>query len=166
MRIRPSGAPQYQLKVMLRGACIPIWRRFLVPADISLSRLHDALQAVMGWTDEHLHQFLAHGVRYGVSERRIRVECVSESETTLDQVLRQPKDRLTYEYDFGDGWMHDAVLEKILPSSDRGLAGRLIPMHSMFVGRKVSCTEPAPGMFRTHDWHAPAGTMSAAGDGP
>jgi pRiA4b ORF-3-like protein len=48
MRIRETGGPIYRLKVTLRGSTPPIWRRFLIPGDISLKRLHDSLQAVMG----------------------------------------------------------------------------------------------------------------------
>jgi hypothetical protein len=34
-----------------------IWRKFIVPADISFLRLHDTIQVAMGWTNSHLHQF-------------------------------------------------------------------------------------------------------------
>lgn len=114
-RIRSAGEPIYRLKVTLRGSRPPIWRRFLVPSAISLKRLHDALQAVMGWTDSHLHQFEAGGVRYGTSDPEYGLRRVSEARTTLDQVLRHPKDRLVYEYDFGDSWEHSVVLEAVLP---------------------------------------------------
>ena len=29
--------------------------------------------------------------------------------------MKNEKDRIAYEYDFGDDWLHDIVLEKILP---------------------------------------------------
>lgn len=115
MRIRATGGSICRLKVTLRGSRPPIWRRFLVPADITLKRLHDSLQAVMGWTDSHLHQFSAHGVLYGTSDREFGLARVSESRTTVAQLLRHPKDRLKYEYDFGDSWEHDVVLEAVLP---------------------------------------------------
>jgi len=120
MRIRETGGPIYRLKVTLRGAKPPIWRRFLVPADITLKRLHDSLQAVMGWTDSHLHQFSAKGVLYGTSDREFGLKRVSETRTTLAQVLRRPKDRLKYQYDFGDSWEHDVVLEAVLPPGSNG----------------------------------------------
>ena len=102
MRIRSTGAPLYRLKITLTGSRPPIWRRFLVPSDISLKRLHDALQAVMGWTNSHLHQFEVSGILYGTSDRDHGVRRLSETRTPLDRVLRRPKDRMSYEYDFGD----------------------------------------------------------------
>lgn len=120
MRIRETGGPIYRLKVTLRRSRPSIWRRFLVPADITLKRLHDSLQVVMGWTDSHLHQFSAKGVLYGTSDREFGLVRVSETRTTIAQLLRHPKDRLLYEYDFGDGWEHDVVLEGVLPPGSNG----------------------------------------------
>ncbi len=120
MRIRETGGPIYRLKVTLRGSKPPIWRRFLIPGGITLKRLHDSLQAVMGWYDGHLHQFHCAGVLYGTSDREIGLDRASETRTTVDQLLRRPKDRLVYEYDFGDSWEHEVVLEGILPPGRDG----------------------------------------------
>jgi len=109
------GGPTYQLKVTLWGSNPPIWRRFLVPSDITLKHLHYALQTVLGWSDSHMHQFCAGGVFYGTPNREFGVQRVSESKTKLDEVLRNPNDRITYEYDFGDSWEHEIELEQILP---------------------------------------------------
>ena len=120
MRIRETGGSIYRLKVTLRGSRPPIWRRFLVPGGITLKRLHDSLQAVMGWYDGHLHQFQSGGKLFGTSDREIGISRISETKTKVDQLLRRPKDRLLYEYDFGDGWEHDVILEAILPPGRDG----------------------------------------------
>ena len=120
MRILKARGPTFRLKVTLRGTKPPIWRRFLVPSGITLRRLHDSLQAVMGWTDGHMHQFEGNGVLYGTSDREVGCTRVSENKTTVDQVLRRPKDRLTYEYDFGDSWEHEVVLEAVVPPLEDG----------------------------------------------
>jgi len=52
-----ANAPIYQLKVVLLGSAMPIWRRLHVPADAKLDWLHAVLQVAMGWTNSHLHQF-------------------------------------------------------------------------------------------------------------
>lgn len=105
----------YQLKVTLRHTKPPIWRRLEVRGDTILGRLHDMLQVAMGWSDSHLHQFLVKGVLYGVPEPDWGLDVKDEAKVRLDQVLRKPKDKLIYEYDFGDGWEHDVVVEQVLP---------------------------------------------------
>ena len=119
----------FQLKVTLRGARPPIWRRFEVPADVTLYELHRILQIVMGWTDSHLHQFRRGKTLYGQSDREFGVRCQNEKKVRLQDVLRKAKDRMIYEYDFGDGWEHDLVREGIAsPSAQvrypRVLAGK------------------------------------------
>ena len=47
----------YLLTIRLYGIELDIWRRFVVPGDITLDRLHDVIQIVMGWQDCHLHTF-------------------------------------------------------------------------------------------------------------
>jgi hypothetical protein len=120
MRTRNISGPIFRLKVTLRGSKPPIWRRFLVPSTITLKRLHDSIQAVMGWTDSHLHQFEMAGIFYGAPDRELGMTRVNENKATVDQLLRRPKDRLTYEYDFGDSWVHDVVLEAVLPPGGDG----------------------------------------------
>lgn len=105
----------YQLKVTLQGSKPPIWRRLLVPSSITLSKLHDVLQIAMGWTDSHLHQFIAAGHFYGQPDPEFDVEVIDERTIRLDQLLKKPKDSITYEYDFGDSWEHKIALEKVLP---------------------------------------------------
>lgn len=104
----------YQLKVTLQGTRPPIWRRVQVASDVSLSKLHHILQTVMGWTDSHLHQFIAGQTFYGTPDPELSIERKNEKKVRVCDVLVKPKDKLVYEYDFGDGWEHDIVLEKIL----------------------------------------------------
>ena len=105
----------FQLKVTLRGIRPPIWRRVLVPSDLTLLQLHDVLQVLMGWTDSHLHQFEVAGNFYGTPDPELEVERKNERKVRLNEVLHHPKDRMAYEYDFGDSWEHELVLEKIVP---------------------------------------------------
>ena len=57
----------YQLRVWLREISPAIWRRLFVRSDSTIVDLHYTIQITMGWTDFHLHQFIIHGKRYGVS---------------------------------------------------------------------------------------------------
>jgi hypothetical protein len=64
-----NGTPILQLKISLVGASKPpVWRRVLVPANMRLNRLHDVIQAAMGWDGYHMHAFTAGGVDYGLPD--------------------------------------------------------------------------------------------------
>lgn len=107
----------YQIKISLIGLKPPIWRTVLVPSDLGLEDFHDVIQIVMGWTDSHLHQFIANNVFYGIPDDDfgMGMEIEDESKYKLSQLLSKEKDIITYEYDFGDSWEHKILLEKILP---------------------------------------------------
>ncbi len=51
----------YVLRIELKEIKPVIWRRFIVPSDITLERLHDIIQIVMGFNDSHLHEFKIDG---------------------------------------------------------------------------------------------------------
>ncbi len=110
----------YQLKVRLLRSRPPIWRRVLVASDITLAGLHEVLQVSMGWTDSHMHLFERNGQIFGNPSSGFDcLPAADERSTPLDRVLRREKDSLSYEYDFGDGWVHQVTLEKILPYDPR-----------------------------------------------
>ncbi len=114
----PYGAPLYQLKISLKGSDPPIWRRVLVRSDMPLRRLHGVIQRVMGWTDSHLHQFIVGDTCYGTPDPEIMGfgrQTLSEKSYTVADVAPAVKRSFVYEYDFGDGWNHKIVVEKILP---------------------------------------------------
>ncbi len=111
----------YQLKITLLGIEPPIWRRIQVPNTLLLCCLHDALQAVFGWTDSHMHQFVKDDTYFGNPEWRPDlddIKFVEESRVRVGRVLKAEGDSVRYDYDFGDNWQHAIVLEKILPAPD------------------------------------------------
>jgi hypothetical protein len=115
--LRTAGAPVHQLKVTLGGSDPPIWRRVQVAGDISLAKLHQILQIVMGWENSHLHQFMVDGTSYGEPDPALQeLELKDEREAKLDQVAPMVGSRFIYEYDFGDGWQHEILVEQIAPT--------------------------------------------------
>jgi len=108
----------YQVKISLRGSKPNIWRRLLIPSDLLLADLHKTIQTSMGWMNSHLHQFIKGRTYY-----RARVEeddfwdeldNVDYKKIKISGLFKNEKDKIIYEYDFGDGWQHDILLEKIL----------------------------------------------------
>jgi hypothetical protein len=107
----------YQIKVALMNVRPPIWRRLLVPSSVTLERLHKILQVSLGWTDTHLHQFVAGALDYGVPDPEFDFDgrMLDEHGVPLSQLLKKEKERIRYDYDFGDGWRHEILLEKVFP---------------------------------------------------
>ena len=109
----------YQLKVTLKHSKPPIWRRIQVKEDTTLYQLHQTIQIAMGWTNSHLHQFIANEVYYGEPHPDFGFEVKSERRTRLNQIASEVKDKFIYEYDFGDGWEHEIVVEEIMEPASR-----------------------------------------------
>jgi hypothetical protein len=111
-----TAAPEriYQIKITLKGSKPPIWRRVEVDDTITLARLHQIVQGAMGWYDSHLHMFTIAGIAYGLPDVYDEPDVHDERRMRLNQLLSTPKQSLLYEYDFGDGWLHQVLLEKIL----------------------------------------------------
>jgi len=107
-----------QLKVTLLDTDPPAWRRLLVPATIRLDRLDRVIQAAMGWTNSHLHMFIHPSGRYGVPDLDFPLQ--DERRTTLGDLVAREGETVRYEYDFGDGWEHEIVLERLLAAEPRG----------------------------------------------
>ncbi len=105
----------FQLHLQLEHVQPLIWRRLLVDSRISLPELHNAIQAVMGWYDSHLHEFFQGRLRFSVPDPEFDAEVQDERHVRLDQLLKKPQDTLHYVYDFGDDWLHLLTLEAILP---------------------------------------------------
>jgi hypothetical protein len=61
LRSAPTEVCGFRVRLDLQGAKPPVWRRLELPGDLTLARLHDVIQAVMGWTDSHLHRFRTGG---------------------------------------------------------------------------------------------------------
>jgi len=117
--IEPTGGtPLYQLKITLKYSQPKIWRRIVVPSDLKLNRLHEVIQRVMPWTDSHLHQFVVGRVYYGQPDSEFAdpdSETLNEKRFAIADIAPGAKKKFIYEYDFGDGWEHEIVVEKVLP---------------------------------------------------
>jgi len=100
----------YLLKVQLLGIEPPIWRRFAVPSDITLDRLHDVVQIVMGWSDSHAYEFTIKEKRY-TEYPESEEDGAASGEFRLGELVKQRGVKFQYLYDFGDSWHHELVLE-------------------------------------------------------
>lgn len=104
------GDPVHQVKITLMEIeNPPVWRRVLVPADVRLDRLHEIIQAAMGWQNSHMHAFIDGQTYYGVPDPDL--PHLDERATRLNDLVK-PGGRLLYVYDFGDYWEHEITVEE------------------------------------------------------
>ena len=111
----------YQFKITLQDIEPTIWRRIQVPATYSFWDLHVAVADSMGWLDYHLHVF-----RFRKPHKRTTLD-IGIPDDEMDETgtlpgweigiaehFFEPGIIAVYEYDFGDGWVHEVLLEGIL----------------------------------------------------
>ncbi|MGO9794305.1 MAG: plasmid pRiA4b ORF-3 family protein [Solirubrobacteraceae bacterium] len=128
----------------------------VAPGRIVAVRKH----AKLLWQDCHLHVFERGSDRYGFPDPELEIR--DDRQVMLGALLAQPGDRLAYEYDFGDCWDHEIVLEAVAPSDGQGSrctdgAGRCPPEDvGGFQGykdlRRVLAAPDADGHAEMLDW--------------
>jgi hypothetical protein len=124
-RTMPSGRGRvpptdvYEIQVTLLGTRPPVWRRILVPGNLTLGRLHAVLQIAMGWPGGHMHQFRIGGKRYGdMADEMDDGESLfdgDQDDLTVGRAFKTPRPKVIYEYDFGDSWEHELKVVKVHP---------------------------------------------------
>jgi len=115
-KIKEKSNQLYQLKITLKDIKPAIWRRFEVRSDVMLARLHEYIQVIMGWDNCHMHQFIIGNVYYGQPHPDyddMGEQMEDEKKYKLCDLVGV-KGKLMYEYDFGDGWMHEIKVEKMI----------------------------------------------------
>ena len=127
-----------QLKIILKWTKPPIWRRILVKKEITFYDLHQIIQIVMGWENDHLFEFKLNNTRIGEPDEEFEDidfgsnKVLDAFTLTLSSQNLNTKDKFEYEYDFGDSWKHQILVEKILPKEEK----RVYPM---CIGGKLNC---------------------------
>ncbi|CAA7602603.1 Protein MM3350-like domain protein [Acididesulfobacillus acetoxydans] len=114
----------YQLKVVLRNIEPTIWRRLRIPGNITFAQMHRVIQEAFGWLDYHLYHFdfgevivVAEDGEFPAEEMYgPSVQALPSGQTLIDDLFSRC-DRCVYEYDFGDSWEHEILIEKRLKES-------------------------------------------------
>jgi hypothetical protein len=109
-----AAALTCRLRVVVRGISPLIWRRLLVPADITIVGLHEVLQvAAFGWSGAYLHRFKVHGREYGLCYDGGPVFRDDARQVRLVSLGLREGERFTYEYNFLAAWHLDLRLEQV-----------------------------------------------------
>jgi len=104
----------YLLKIALLHTKIPVWRKFYVPSDITLGKLHSAIQIIMGWTDTHMHEFKSGKLLFSSDDVCAEDDfgmTQPEKKQKLGSLLTKETQSFLYNYDMGDYWQHKITLE-------------------------------------------------------
>ena len=123
-----------RLRITLRDVAPSVVRVVDVPAAATLAELHHVLQAALGWTDSHLHQFVTDGATYGVPDEDGPEGVLDESGVRL----RDLPDSLTYLYDLGDRWEHERARSSASAATSRGASTARAPAR-----RRTAAARPA-----------------------
>ena len=114
-----SAPSVFTLRVELAESVPTIWRQIEIDSRVTLEVLHHILQAAMGWTESHLHDFEISGKRYANpddDEYGDFPDTLDEALFTLKEVAKKGKS-FTYTYDFGDSWLHKITVVATTPAS-------------------------------------------------
>ena len=115
----------YQIQVVIAEIEPKIWRRLLVSSDTLLVDLHRILQTSFGWTNSHLHLFDNGLSTYSPMEFEVE-ETENSRIVKLSTILKRENFKVIYEYDFGDSWSHEILLERIIEKDAEGQIPRCI----------------------------------------
>lgn len=123
LRLVPPSEPEepkhiFVLRISLRGISPQIWRSVQVPGSFTLGDLHWVIQEAMGWDNVHLHNFEIKDLHYGPAKEIDFIDFgrkhTDEDAYTLDELGLAEKQRFLYTYDFGDNWVHQILVSKML----------------------------------------------------
>ncbi|MDE4589081.1 plasmid pRiA4b ORF-3 family protein [Sinorhizobium meliloti] len=93
-----------------------VMRRVAVPFRIKLHRLHEVLQAAMGWSNSHLYEFRIRDVGFGLADQDWGDGPLDARKISLLVAIDDIGAKsFKYLYDFGDGWTHSIRIERTFP---------------------------------------------------
>lgn len=132
------GAPIFHSEAFILHAKLnlenhQVWRRMIVPKHITFPDLHETLQTAFEWKDYHLHDFdifssgpisLEKKIRKDNRKPIVKLVCDEEAFSyqngipmkleTGEKLQDYLPAEIIYNYDFGDGWEHQILLEKVI----------------------------------------------------
>lgn len=133
------------LKMVVEGTQPKVWRRLLVRDTTWLSRLHDSIQIAFDWFDYQTHVFSLDDLRFGNPLKREDLVIEDDRDVTLSDLNLANRDKMTYEYQIGEGWKVDIRVEKTAPVAK----GARYP--SCVGGERAGPPEDCGGLEAYHD---------------
>ena len=142
------GMTVYRLRVVIAGISPLIWRRLEVAASTTIAGLHAIVQAVFGWSGEHLHRFVIGGTEYGISYLGGPGFRDDARQVRLADLRLREGERFAYEYNFSAAWRVDLRVEQITGAQPgrrlSAVHGRAARRPARGLGWAVGCSWSGP----------------------
>lgn len=112
----------YEIKVSIRDTHPPVWRRLQIPSGITFHELNAIIQIAFNWCGYHLYEFEEgatlnkRGTIIGIpneDSEYFGFKILDATKTKIDKYFEKYK-TMKYTYDFGDNWIHDIQIEKVI----------------------------------------------------
>ena len=109
-----------QLKISIQKSDPLIYRTVLIEKETTFLELHHIIQVAMGWQNYHLFEFNLDGFRIGLIEESEKTngygsdQMLDATTISLMDILSIENEQFFYNYDFGDCWLHEITLEKMV----------------------------------------------------
>ncbi|HEU5080216.1 MAG TPA: plasmid pRiA4b ORF-3 family protein [Opitutaceae bacterium] len=135
----------FSLRLQVVGCTPRVWRRLLVRESMWLTRLHDCIQVALDWYDYQTHVFTIDELRFGNPLRKDEINIEDDRDVTLADLDFGARDRLLYEYLFGEGWQVEVRVEKTI-AMEKGVAYPICT-----AGERAGPPEDCGGLEAFHD---------------
>ena len=111
----------YQIKITIKDIETPIWRRIVISSNITFAKLHKIIQAAFGWQDYHLFAFELDDCLVNIPDPTFegmnRLPEKNAKRVKIDEYMIAGTSFI-YQYDFGDNWEHEIIIEKIVEAEE------------------------------------------------
>lgn len=111
----------YIIYVSIEDCPVKVFRRIRVPSNLWLGNLSRFIIEAIGWDGYHLWQFTKNDVNYTTKsnievsmEDGFAIEAVDDMTVTVADILPQKGSTATFEYDFGDSWIHKVRVSSVI----------------------------------------------------
>jgi hypothetical protein len=135
----------FSLRLHVVGCTPRVWRRLLVRESMWLTRLHDCVQVAFDWYDYQTHVFTIDDLRFGNPFHKDDLTIEDDRDVTLSDLDLGSRDRILYDYLFGEGWQVEIRIEKALAVEK----GTTYPHCS--AGERAGPPEDCGGLEAYHD---------------
>lgn len=166
----------YVLYITIEGCPVKTWRRLQVPSTIRLIHLAHIIIRAFGWAGYHLYQFTKgsnfYKLPYCLSDAPVDADDpflatmqpylrkeYDMCHVTLGEVLAAKGEKMKFEYDFGDSWIHQVSLSSISSAPDAPLSIRVLSGKGPVLPKTVAVCGAMPNCLKILPVNSPNTTF-------